>query len=283
MRLGLRIEVGTCRGALEGIPRLLEVLTRCQAGATFFVSLGPDRSGIAPHRLPALPGLPRHRLYGLRTLASGRWLPAPDIAGSAASVLRRLPAEGFEVGLASHDAAGWRARAARADAAWTERELTRGITRFNEVFECAPHVHGASGGQLNRHALRLEQRLGFTYGSDCRGTHPFIPVWQAEPVLCPQVPTTLPTVDELMAAEGLAAEDLVARLLEISAAPPPAGHVFTARAEIEGGPLLPQFEALLRGWRAQGQQPSPLQSILADLNAADLPHHEIALAPGRDT
>jgi undecaprenyl phosphate-alpha-L-ara4FN deformylase len=52
---------------------------------------------------------------------------------------------------------------------------------------------------MNRHALRLTQRLGFCYASDCRGKFPFIPVIDGEIVLCPQLPTTLPTLDELLA------------------------------------------------------------------------------------
>ena len=40
--------------------------------------------------------------------------------------------------------------------------------------------------------------LGFRYASDTRGTHPFIPVVRAEIVGCPQFPTTLPTLDELI-------------------------------------------------------------------------------------
>ena len=48
-----------------------------------------------------------------------------------------------------------------------------------------PHVHGAAGWQMNSHAYRHTQTVGFRYCSDTRGTHPFIPVIRAEIVACP--------------------------------------------------------------------------------------------------
>jgi undecaprenyl phosphate-alpha-L-ara4FN deformylase len=61
---------------------------------------------------------------------------------------------------------------------------------------------------MNAHALRLTQRLGYRWASDCRGSHPFIPVWNAEIVACPQLPTTLPTLDELIGTDDLTADNV---------------------------------------------------------------------------
>ena len=59
---------------------------------------------------------------------------------------------------------------------------------------------------MNLHALRLTQALGFDYCSDGRGTHPYLPVVDdAELIRCPQLPTTLPTLDELIGLDGITA------------------------------------------------------------------------------
>src|SRR3546814_13802247 len=76
-------------------------------------------------------------------------------------------------------------------------------TRYQEIFMAPAMIHGAAGWQMNVHAYRLTQRLGFRYCSDTRGSHPFLPVYNAEIVACPQLPTTLPALDELLASPGL--------------------------------------------------------------------------------
>ena len=86
----------------------------------------------------------------------------------------------------------------QADDAWTHDEMQRACERYTDIFREPPRTHGAAGWQMNVHALRLTQRLGFDYCSDGRGTHPYLPVWNAEPIRCPQFPTTLPTLDELV-------------------------------------------------------------------------------------
>ena len=102
---------------------------------------------------------------------------------------------------------------------------------------------------MNRHAYRLTQRLGFNYCSDMRGTHPFIPIQNAEIIACPQLPTTLPTLDELIGLDGLTPDNVAERVLELSSAPTTCGHVYTLHAELEGMKLAPVFERLLEGWR----------------------------------
>ena len=58
--------------------------------------------------------------------------------------------------------------------------MQRACERYTEIFREPPRTHGAAGWQMNVHALRLTQRLGFDYCSDGRGTHPHLPVWNAE-------------------------------------------------------------------------------------------------------
>ncbi len=63
-----------------------------------------------------------------------------------------------------------------------------------------------------------------------------------------QIPTTLPTLDELIGTDGLSADGACQHLLRAHPAQHSADQVFTAHAELEGGQLAPQFERLLGGW-----------------------------------
>ena len=166
---------------------------------------------------------------------------------------------------------------------WTEAQMAKARDRFIAIFGEAPALHGAAGWQMNRHAYRLTQRLGFRYASDTRGTTPFIPVVDAEIVNCPQFPTTLPTLDELIGVDGINEHNVAAHLLERTRKIPPAGHVYTLHAELEGAKLAPVLEALLRGWREQGYKLVALRDLVDRATRAPLAHHRVALAeiPGR--
>jgi len=151
--------------------------------------------------------------------------------------------------------------------------MQRAIDRFSDIFGQPPHAHGAAGWQMNAHALRLTERLGFAYASDCRGTHPFVPVWNAEIVRCPQLPTTLPTLDELLGVDGLTEDNVHQRYLALTAEP--RDHVFTLHAELEGMKLRPVLERLLKGWREQGYLLVALTELAGRLNLDALPRHEM--------
>ncbi|MCX7168832.1 MAG: polysaccharide deacetylase family protein, partial [Proteobacteria bacterium] len=221
--------------------------------------------------------------YGFKTLLYGTLLPGPDIGLNCADILRGVRDAGFEVGIHSWDHVKWQDGVESANASWTENEMERARVRFQEIFGSAAKTHGAAGWQMNPHALRLTQRLGFDYASDTRGTHPFMPVCKGEVILCPQLPTTLPTLDELIGINGITSDTVAEYLLQLTQEAPPQGHVFTLHAELEGMKLLPIFESLLAGWRDQGYALTSTQSLFDSLEAARLPRHEVIRGelPGR--
>ena len=51
MKLAIKIDVDTFRGTREGVPRLVDLLKKHGAGATFLFSLGPDHTGRALRRV----------------------------------------------------------------------------------------------------------------------------------------------------------------------------------------------------------------------------------------
>ena len=289
MKLALKIDVDTYRGTLQGVPQLVEVLRRHQAQATFLFSLGPDHTGRAIKRVfrrGFMKKVSRTSVlshYGLKTLMYGTLLPGPDIGRHCADILRGVRDSGYEVSIHCWDHVKWQDGVADADMAWTERQMQLACNQFAGVFGKAAKVHGAAGWQMNPHALRMTQRLGFDYASDGRGSHPFMPVWNAEIVHCPQLPTTLPTLDELIGLDGSTADNVHEHLLALTASPPPTGHVFTLHAEIEGMKLAPAFDRLLSGWKAQGYGLVSLRALRAALDPARLPRHELVMGeiPGR--
>ncbi len=284
MKLALKVDVDTLRGTREGVPRLLEILKRHGAGATFLFALGPDHTGRAIKRA-LRPGfmdkvgrtsVVSH--YGIRTLLYGTLLPGPDIGKRCADMLRRVRDEGFEVGIHTWDHVKWQDGVAGADARWTEWQIALARQRFREIFGADAEVHGAAGWQMNVHAFRRLQSLGFRYASDTRGTHPFLPVIRAEIVACPQLPTTLPTLDEMIGMNDMTEANVAERLLEYTAAER-TDHVFTLHAELEGMKLAPILEQLLEGWKAQGYELGAMREQADALKAEALPLHEVVDGP----
>jgi len=287
-KLALKIDVDTWRGTLQGVPRLVEILRRHRAGASFLFSLGPDHTGRAIKRV-FRPGFMKKvqrtsvvSHYGIKTLMYGTLLPGPDIGRRGADILRATRDAGFETAIHCWDHVKWQDGVEHADPAWTEREMRRAHQRFAEVFGTDSPGHGAAGWQMNAHALRMTQRLGYRWASDCRGSHPFIPVWNAEIVACPQLPTTLPTLDELVGVDDLTPENVHQHLLRISAETTQ-NHVFTLHAELEGLKFGDTLERLLTGWREQGYEMVSLGNLRDALDPALLPRHEIRRGevPGR--
>src|SRR3981081_176124 len=103
MLLALKISVCTLRGSREGVPNLVEMLRRHQAGATFLFSVGPDHTGRAIRRVfrPGFFSKVRRtsvvKHYGVKTLLYGTVLPGPDIGRRAGHVMRSVGAEGVGV------------------------------------------------------------------------------------------------------------------------------------------------------------------------------------------
>jgi peptidoglycan/xylan/chitin deacetylase (PgdA/CDA1 family) len=287
-RLVLKIDVDTLVGTQRGVPALQRLCERLNAQATFLFSLGPDHTGRALRRI-FRPGffakVQRTSVlehYGLRTLLYGVLLPGPDIGRRCAAELRAVRDAGFEVGVHTWDHVLWQDFVLREGAAWTERLMRLAAERHAEVFGSAPVTHGAAGWQMNAHAFALEDAMGWRYASDTRGAGPFRPRTAGVVHQCVQLPTTLPTLDELIGHPSLAHTTPVAHLLALTASAD-RDHVYTLHAELEGRRLAPWFEQLIRGWRAQGYRLTSMGEYHASLDRAALPVRDVIYTevPGR--
>lgn len=290
MQIALKVDVDTYRGTLEGVPALVADLGRRGVAASFYFSLGPDHTGWALRRVfrPGfLSKVKRTSVvshYGLRTLMYGVLLPGPRIARRAPGVLRATRAAGHETGIHCYDHVYWQDNVARRDAAWTERQVRLAAGAYREVFGEDARAHCAAGWQLNAALFALEDALGLDYASDTRGTHPFRPSMGGIAADCPQLPTTLPTLDELVGVDGLTIDGAIDRLLDQTATPPAAGaHVYTLHAELEGQQFRGAFMRLIDTWRARGVELVTMARLRAGLDPARLPRHAVEFAeiPGR--
>ena len=273
--VALKIDVDTYRGTREGVPRLVGALERAGARATFLFSLGPDHTGRAIKRVFRRGFLGKVRRtsvrqhYGLKTLLYGVLLPGPHIGRRCGDVMREVAGRGFEVGVHTYDHIKWQDGVARASEPWTRRQLVLARDEFVRVFDRPPEVHGAAGWQMNGSVPGLERELEFRYASDTRGAGPFVPVVEGGEVKVPQLPTTLPTLDELIGREDLGGLDPVEHLLALTE--DGRDQVFTLHAELEGGAYLDGFERLLRAWRARGFDLTDLAAYARTFDVAALP------------
>jgi peptidoglycan/xylan/chitin deacetylase (PgdA/CDA1 family) len=292
--IGLKVDVDTLRGTREGVPRLTALFKKLGVDATFYFSVGPDHTGRAMRRVfrkgfaqkVARTSVLKH--YGLKTLMYGVLLPGPHIGREAGAVMRGVNDGGFEVGLHTYDHVRWQDYVAGASDAWTRIEFERGMNAFKDQFGFFPQSHAAAGWQINPCALELEREYGLRYASDTRGYAPFWPMLKGGRSSCLQLPTTLPTFDELLGREGIDESSIADAVFRLSGVGTRAVdgtklHVFTLHAELEGMLLLNACEALLRKWLAAGAKITRMAAIRDMAVQMTLPDQTVIMGevPGR--
>jgi peptidoglycan/xylan/chitin deacetylase (PgdA/CDA1 family) len=232
--------------------------------------------------------------YGFKTLMYGVLLPGPDIGTKAAAEMRAARDAGFECGIHTWDHVWWQDNVRGRDAAWTDRMMKKSEQRYAQVFGEAPHTHGAAGWQMNQHAFARHDAVGYRYASDGRAqlrddgalADPAAGPYRYRGLAHIQMPTTLPTLDELLGREidGTVIDEnnIAAHLLKLTANPQ-RDHVYTLHAELEGQKLAPIFEQLLSGWKAQGYRLASMADYYEKIQGDPLPEHPVQWGelPGR--
>lgn len=269
-RIVLKVDVDTYRGSQVGVPNLARLFDQLQIQATFLFSLGPDHTGWAIRRC-LRPGFFNKvtrtsvlKHYGLKTLLYGTLLPAPDIGKKCFHELKAIATSGFETGLHCWDHVYWQDNVRQRQRDWTRTQMERAYSRFNEIFGCIPSTHGAAGWQMNADAFEQIDAWGMRYASDGRGIGPYRIVLGQRALHHIQIPTTLPTFDELIGTANITQDNVVDHLLTHTARIEQ-DQVFTLHAELEGQLLHSHFKNLLMGWRAQGHQLISLANYYAHL------------------
>ena len=285
-RIALKIDVDTHAGLARGVPAIAALLAAHGIRASFFVVCGVDRMGrrlgrlLDPRFVQKLVRTRAVAVYGWRTLLSGTLLPARAVAGAFPDLLRRLIVVGHEVGVHGYDHARWQDRLPALSPAEVRAQVLRARDVLREILGAAPPGFAAPGWRCSAASLAAVDDAGFAYRSDTRGVAPFRPTAGGQLFRVPEVPTTLPTLDELWGRDARTPSGLVDHWVGLLR--PGALNVHTIHAELEGGPYLDVLEALLGRLRDRARFVR-LCDVAAALPVGDLPICEVGegRVPGR--
>lgn len=247
--LAIKVDVDTDRGTRVGVPALLELFDEFGIRATFLFSLGPDNTGRAIKRV-FRPGFvtkaARTRvvgIYGVHTLLNGVLWPGPHIGRRHGDLMRRVRDAGHEVGIHCYDHIRWQDGLARMTREEVSAEFAKACKEFERIFGEPAHTAGAAGWQANAYSLEAYDSAGLLYASDVRGTHAFFPSAKGHIFKTLQIPTTLPTLDELLGRPEYPEDEIIRRYLAWLR--PGMLNVLTVHAEIEGMRNFAFFHRLL--------------------------------------
>ncbi|MGD9948584.1 MAG: polysaccharide deacetylase family protein [Desulfobulbus sp.] len=264
--VGLRVDVDTLRGTRTGVPHLLALFARYHIQATFFFSVGPDNMGrhlwrlLRPRFLFKMLRTRAASLYGWDILLRGTLWPGPEIGKRCASIIRKTTEDGHEVGLHAWDHHRWQSRLEGMGQEAIAVDIGKGYDALADILGKGPECFAAPAWQVTPAALAVLEQFAFRFQSDCRGRGPFQPVIQGRQYRHVQVPTTLPTYDELIGV-ACSPEGYNEHLLALIR--PDHCNVLTIHAEVEGGACLAQFEDFLNKARERSVVFEPLGETLS--------------------
>jgi undecaprenyl phosphate-alpha-L-ara4FN deformylase len=262
--IALRIDVDTFRGTRDGVPKLLETLAKHDVRATFYFSVGPDNMGrhvwrlLRPKFFVKMLRSNAGKLYGWDVLLAGTCWPGRKIGQHLGAIIRAADAAGHEIGLHAWDHHRWQRQAGRLSAEALCAELEPGVELLTELLGRRPDTSAAAGWICNERALEAKQRLGFAYNSDCRGRSVFVPLVDGKEY-APQVPTTMPTYDELIGRHGVTDDNYNERLL--GHVDPNGLNVLAIHAEVEGIACAALFDDFLERCSERDLRLMPLGSL----------------------
>lgn len=289
MEVAFKIDVDTHQGLGEGVPRLRQLLEREQVAATFFVAMGPDNSGRAVIRafrnrgfLSKMFRTRAVRMYGLRTVLSGTLLPSRPIALAYPELMRQLRRAGFEVGIHGYDHVRWQDWIDKLGEPGIREEVGEAFEAYRAIFSVPARSFAAPGWRTNATALAVLDETGLLYRSDTRGSAPYRCVVEGRTIRTPEIPTTLPTLDEVIGRSDLSDGDSLLRFY-LDQFREDALNVHTIHAETEGMGQLETFSRLVRVLKERGARFVRLDEIAARLSTAELPVCEVVrkTLPGR--
>jgi undecaprenyl phosphate-alpha-L-ara4FN deformylase len=254
--VAIKVDVDTYAGTRDGVPRLLEMMEQAAIKATFYFSMGPDNSGKAIRRIFTRKGFLQKMLrtnapgaYGLKTMLYGTLLPPPQIAASFPDILRRTRDAGHETGVHCWDHVHWHDHLPSFSPAEVSDQLGRATRLFKEIMGVPPRTTAAPGWTVSAASLSYQDSLQLDYCSDSRGYAPFYPVFDGKRYATLQIPSTWPTMDEILGCDGVDAGNIndfyLSKLRD-------GLNVHTVHAEMEGGVMADSFADLLAKLKAAG-------------------------------
>jgi undecaprenyl phosphate-alpha-L-ara4FN deformylase len=250
--IGIAVHVDTHEGMKNGVPVLLALFQKYGIRASFFVPMGKDHTGWTIKRIFKRKGFLKKTGTGrvwaeavsMKTLMYGLLLPGPQIAKENRELLRQITGEDHELGIHGYDHVYWHDHIKSFDRKRTEEEVEKLLKVYNELIGTQARSFAAPGWMINPHVLRCFQEKGLVYSSDTRkGTALFYPEMGSEKFRVLQIPTTLPTLDEVIGSIGTDIPTLVEYYCD---ALMDGLNILTVHAEIEGKHWIDFLEAFIK-------------------------------------
>lgn len=271
--LAIKVDVDTDRGTRIGVANLLKLFKEFHIQTTFLFSLGPDNTGRAIKRV-FRPGFLKKvsrssviSTYGLRTLLNGTLLPGPHIGKRNQNIMLETSIAKHEVGIHCYDHIRWQDGLANMSRTEVFAEFGKARKEFQRIFGFPAKTAGAAGWQANELSLSAYDDAKLLYGSDVRGKYPFYPRIDGTTYKTLQIPTTLPTLDELLGRPEYPMEKLTDFYLSQLHAETP--NILTIHAELEGMKHLTWFREFLQKAKSE-----PIQFVTVANIALELLHNK---------
>jgi undecaprenyl phosphate-alpha-L-ara4FN deformylase len=267
-KIGLRIDVDTFRGTRNGIPALCELLKWNAITASFFLSVGPDNMGrnlwrlFRPSFLLKMIRSNAAGLYGWDILLKGTIWPGPQIGKRLSAIIRNVSESGHEIGFHAWDHYAWQNTIENKSANNIQADIQRGIDLIKTITGQPPTCSAAPGWKCTDTVLIAKENFNFSFNSDCRGTKIFLPTINGQQLKQPQIPTTMPTFDEVIGRNGITTKNYNEYML--SQIHPDKLNVITIHAEVEGILTCDMFSEFIQKAQKLGHKFVPLGSLLLD-------------------
>jgi peptidoglycan/xylan/chitin deacetylase (PgdA/CDA1 family) len=285
--LAIKIDVDTEIGTRVGVPNMLALLKELEIPATFYLSLGPDNTGRAIKRIFRKGFFKKCSrtsvisTYGIRTLLNGVLIPGPHIGKKHEQLIRSIKEKGFDVGIHAYDHQKWQDGVTQMPKEKIAAEFQKALDEFQRIFGIPAITAASPGWQANAKTLEIYDRAGFVYASDCRGISPFFPKIGDKTFKTLQIPTTLPTLDELLGRPEYPLEKIIDHY--ISLLKTNELNVLTIHPEIESMKYLEWFRSLLMELKKQNIEFTTFNEIAksSDFPTCELVQEEIEGRSGK--
>lgn len=286
IKAGLRVDADTLRGTLLGVANLLALFHRHDIRATFFFSVGPDNMGrhllrlLRPGFFDKMMRTGAVRLYGWDILFKGTLWPGPVIGKRAARIIGKAGRAGHEIGFHAWDHHRWQSRIHAMGREEIRATTNRGLKLLAGITGKPIRCLAAPAWKITAAALADRMRRDLDYCSDCRGHSLFYPRMNGRTYAPLQVPTTLPTYDELIGRKNIGPANYNDYLLGLFA--PDKLNVLTIHAEAEGIACFDLFQEFVQKAGDAGIRFRPLGTFIRNkknIGSSPLCRGEV---PGRD-
>lgn len=275
--LALKVDIDTHEGMRDGVPQILRILEKRGIKASFFVSFGPDRSGLAVLQL-LRPRFAWKMLrtnaagtYGLKTALYGTLLKAPMIGCAFPESIRTIRGLGHELACHAWDHRLWQDWLFLMREGSIRKWLDRMVDAFTGITGTKPLAFGAPGWCIDGRVLEMMRGYGFAYLSCTRAQEPFL--FEENGIL--EIPSNLPCIEEAGPRGVLSALERNAGSL--------LPQVLPVHTEVEGGRYGHDFELILERALSLGYSIERVCDIAEKMDRKSLPHRglKIGWVPNR--